>query len=123
MSRQLCFYLDTDNRYYRFAVKYFDPQDIILSVFFYLNMFSLKGDMWALQYTAIHLREFTALMLHHKNYMRTKREKINKRLVPIAQVKPMKRMREIEGENKSPEVVDLASEDDLPLINFRDSRE
>ena len=123
MSRQFCFYLDTDNTYYRFAVKYFDPQDIILSVFFYLKKFSLKGDMWALQYTAIHLREFTALMLHQRNYMRAKREKINKRLIPIAEVKPMKRMRETESENNPPEVVDLASEDDMPLINFRDSRE
>ena len=56
--------------------------------------------------------------------MRAKRKKINKRLIPIAEVKPMKRMRETESENNPPpEVVDLASEDDMPLINFRDSRE
>ena len=55
--------------------------------------------------------------------MRAKREKINKRLIPIAEVKPRKRMQEIESENNPLEVVDLASEDYMPLINFKDSRE
>ena len=76
--------------------------------------------MWELRYTAMHLREFIALMIYHRQYNRAKRERITKRMIPIAEIKPTKRVKS-ESENNSPAVVDLASEDDLPLINFRES--
>ena len=100
-------------------MKYFDPMDIILSVFFYFKKFTMKGDMSDLQYTAVHLRELSALLIYHQEYSRPRRERINKRLIPVAEVKPTKPAKRCE--NEPPELVDLASEDDVPLINLKDS--
>ena len=58
------------------------------------------------------LREFTALMIT-KQYNLAKRDRITKRMIAIAEIKPTKRVKN-ESENNPPEVVDLASEDDLP---------
>ena len=52
--------------------------------------------MWELRYTAMHLREFTALMIYHRQYSRAKRERITKRMIPIAEIKPTKRGKEWE---------------------------
>ena len=67
-------------------MKYFDPDDLMLSVFFQFKKFENKGKMWELKYVALGLREFTALLRYNKEGHRAtlKREK------PIAIVKPRK---------------------------------
>ena len=65
-------------------MKYFDPDDLMLSVFFQIKKIENKGEMWELKYVALGLREFTALLRYNKEGHRAtlKREK------PIAIVKP-----------------------------------
>ena len=111
-----CFYLDSDTRYYRFAVKYFDPQDIILSVFCFKKFASMET-RWSLV-----IPQCICGTNDLSQTVQSSETRESQRMIPIAKIKPSKRVKKV-SENNPLEVVDLASEDDLPLVNFRDASE
>ena len=47
-------------------MKYFNPDDLMLSMFFQMKKFENKGEMWELKYVALGLRKFTALLRYNK---------------------------------------------------------
>ena len=83
--------LDNDNTYFQLSMKYFDPEDILLSVFFHIKRFDRKGNMWELRYVSLGLREMAALLRFNRDYKTSKRERAVKREKPTASVQPQPR--------------------------------
>ena len=94
--------LDNDNTYFRLSMKYFDPEVMLLSVFFHIKRFDRKGFMWELRYVSMGLREMAALLRFNRDYKNSKRERERavKREKPTASVRPQPRkIPKVDAEN------------------------
>ena len=95
----VCVCLDTDRVYYRLSMKYFDPDDLMLSVFFHIKKVQNQGEMWELKYVALGLREFAALIVYNKEKQRL----TVKRVKAVATVKPTKQLKITSTKSIQPE--------------------
>ena len=49
-------------------MKNFDPEDILLRVFFHIKRFDRNGDMWELRHVSLGLTEMAALLKFNTDY-------------------------------------------------------